>query len=180
MKKFVLLVLTLLISNSVFAYEYTFPFLNEIKESQSLIYNIETKEWKRIPVDFSKNSLSSKELVFTKYWSKGSGGYSEYELNSTEENFFVTSTYEFLDGTSLIAYNAHLLKFYQMDFINEKIVLKELTCEQVQKYFPNVELVKISDFKHNSITLKKPWFQSKTFMLITIQKQTFININSKT
>ena len=173
MKKFFLIAMFLLSVNSVFAYEYTAPFINEIKESQSLIYNTETSEWKRVSPNFDKSVLCDKEIVFTKYWSKGSGGYSEYENSITDEDFFVLSTYEFLDGSQLIGYNAHLLKFFKINFVNEKFVLAELSHDEVQKYFPDVKLVKISDFKHNAITLKKNWFKPQVYMLLNDTKTDF-------
>lgn len=149
----------LLCANGVFAYDYMPPVTNDVKDSQTISYSLEKHEWSRTPVD-------KEDIVFTKYMTKGSGGYSEYEHGQKQYEAGNGSTYEFLDGTNLIGYNVHSLKFYRLNFNGEKITSEELTPDEVQRYFPDVEIVRISQFKNNKIELKKPWFKAKNFMLL--------------
>lgn len=144
---------------SGYAYNYKLPVTNEVKDTQSVYYNMETKEW-------SRSQLNQEDLFFTKYMTKGSGGYSEYDTAQKQYDMGAGSTYEFLDGTSLIGYNAHTLKFYKFTFNGEKFEAQELTPTEVQSYFPDVVIVKISSFKNNKITVRKPWFKPASFMLL--------------
>ncbi len=171
MKKLIIVLTIFLFSNIVFAYEYKAPLINDIKDSQSVVYNKETQSWTKAAIDIKQENLNENEILFTKYTTKGSGGYSEYD--STDKQYDTNSTYEFLDENNLIAYNAHSLKFYKLNFNGEKITTQELTPSEIQKYFPDVELVKISEFKNNKIELKKPWFKQKTFMLVNDTKTDF-------
>ena len=41
-----------------------------------------------------------------------------------------------------------------------------LTDEQLKELFPNLEIIKVSQFQDNEITVKKPWFKDKTFLLV--------------
>ena len=83
------------------------------------------------------------------------------------------TTYEFLDGNKLIGYNAHKLKFYELTFSNQKINKKELSQEQVEQYFPDVDIIKISELKDNKLDIEKPWFKRKTFMLLNDTDEEF-------
>ena len=173
MKKIMTFLLFMLISGSALAYDYGAPVTNEIKDTQSVVYNSLTKEWFRVDENNTKDAPTPDEVVFTKYITKGSGGYSEYDTVDKQYEAGEGSTYEFLDGTELIAYNAHTLKFYKLDFDGEKITAKELTVDRVQKYFPDVKIVKISQFKNNKIELTKKWFKPKSFMLLNDTKTDF-------
>lgn len=166
MKKLISTFIVLLCANAVFAYEYKVPVTNDIKDSQSVIYNTESKEWTKAPADIGKDCAFDNKTVFTKFMTKGSGGFSEYETSQKQYEAGVGSTYEFLDGTNLIGYNSHTLKFYKLDYNGEKITAEELSAKDIQKYFPEVQIVKISDFKNNKIELTKPLFKKKTFMLL--------------
>lgn len=172
MKKIIAALVILLFANTAFAYNYTKPVTNDVKDTQSLKYNIKTKEWTKVQdtknetVQTPPNEINNDEIIFTKYVTKGSGGYSVYENNQKQYDAGSGTTYEFLDGTSLIGYNAHNLKFYRLDFDGEKITGKELTIPEIKQYFPDVQIVKISKFKNNKIELKKKWFKPETFMLV--------------
>lgn len=166
MKKLISAFIFFICANAAFAYEYKAPVTNDIKDSQSVVYDLQTKEWSKAPADVEKDCAFENKIIFTKFMTKGSGGFSEYETAQKQYEAGVGSTYEFLDGKELIGYNSHTLKFYKLDFNGEKIAATELTPNEVKKYFPDVEIVKISQFKNNKIELKKPWFKPKTFMLL--------------
>ena len=66
----------------------------------------------------------------------------------------------------MIGYNPYKLKFFELTFENDSFVKKVLTDEQIKELFPNVELVKISQFKKDEITLYKPFLKKKTFLFV--------------
>lgn len=159
MKKLLITLTLLLTACTAFAYDYPSYVKNDIKDGQTINYSIENKLWSR---DTMPN-----ETAFTKFMTKGSGGLSVFEQEQNQyEPGKDGTTYEFLAGSDLIGYNAHLLKFFKLNFDGEKISAEELSPQKVQALFPGVEIVKISDFKNNCIELKKPWFKKKTFMLL--------------
>lgn len=163
MKKIILLLALLTAGTNVWAYNYSPFILDAVNENQITNYSPATGKWSR--------NLKINDYVFTKHITHGSGGYSEYKFK--DKTYDTNSTYEFFYGGKLIGYNAHQLKFYEENFDGEKFTQRELTYEEVAELFPDVELVKISDFKDNTIDLELPVFQSKTFMLLNDTDQDF-------
>lgn len=157
MREFILLLALIFTFNGALAYEYNSVITdNAIKEDQQVEFCPIKKMWGR---EFAINNL-----LFTKHITHGSGGFSEYEL---KKKFYDTdTTYEFLYDNKLIGYNAHKLKFYNMEFNNDKFSNTELTEIQLKELFPNVEIIKVSQFKDNKISLKKHWLEKKTFLLV--------------
>lgn len=157
MKKIILFLALVFAVNGAIAYEYNYNIIdNAVKEDQQVEYCPIKKMWGR---DFTINSL-----VFTKHITHGSGGFSEYEMK--KKLYDTDTTYEFLCNTRLIGYNMHKLKFFNMEFQDGKFKNTELSDIQLKELFPNVEIIKVSQFKDNKITLDKPWFESKTFLLV--------------
>lgn len=157
MKRKILLALVLLLTcNAAFSYNYKADMLNGIKDGQKICYNPAKKSWSA--------ETTHCPVLFTKYITTGTGGFSELEYNNIR--FGINSTYEFLDGQKLIGYNAHTLKFYNITYDGKKIVSDILPEGEIKKYFPDVQIVKISHFNNGSITLEKPWFKRKTFLLL--------------
>lgn len=157
MKKIILLMMLALTMNSALAYEYNSAMIdNAVKEDQQIEFCPIKNMWGR---NFAINNL-----LFTKHITHGSGSFSEYELK--KKLYDTDTTYEFLYNNQLIGYNMHKLKFYNMEFENDKFKNTVLSDIQLKELFPNVEIVKVSQFKDNKITLDKPWFESKTFLLV--------------
>lgn len=157
MREFILLLAILLSVNGVSAYDYNKQMIdNAVKEDQQIEFCPIKNMWGK---DFAINNL-----LFTKHITHGSGSFSEYELK--KKLYDTDTTYEFLYNNQLIGYNMHKLKFYNLEFENDKFKNTILSDIQLKELFPNVEIVKVSQFKNNKITLNKPWFESKTFMLV--------------
>ena len=156
MKKVLLIILGLFIfSNISYAYTADPSVMNAIKDNQIIDYNPQTQRWSR--------NLGLHDYVFTKRMTIGSGGYTE--LVYKDKQYDINSTYEFLYYGKLIAYNGHLLKFFDLTFDGEKFVGKELTKEQVQTLFPDVTILPVSEFKDNEITIESPIFRKRAYML---------------
>lgn len=156
MKKLILLTAILFSINSAIGYTYNTAITNNnIKENQIINYCPETQNWQ---------TSCPNMISFTHYYTIGSGGYSEYELNG--KRYDTDTVYEFIYNNKLIGYNPYKLKFYNLTFKNDKFEKETLSEQQVQDLFPNVEIVKISQFKNNEITLYKPLFKTKTFLFL--------------
>lgn len=176
MKKILLLLLAFLSINCAYAeYQLCDVVTNMIDEGQQVGYIKETKKWTK--------DLSQADLIFTKHWSSGTGAYSFYtwenapedpnltgtaeELKAKKTPEFETGTnYEFLCQSRLIGCNIHKLQFYRLYFDGEKFSHEPLSDKRIKAHFPGVELVKVSQFKNNEITLYKPFFAKRTYMLI--------------
>ena len=138
------------------AYEINPAVLQNIKDLQIVDYNPSTRIWSR--------NLGLNDIVFTKHVTHGTGGYSEYKYNNNV--YDVDSTYEFLYGGRLLGYNAHTLKFFELTFDGEKFDHRDLTKEDVQYLFQDVEILPLSQFKDNEISVELPIFRKRTFMLL--------------
>lgn len=155
-KSFVLLTAIILSINATWAYNYNPVILNNgIKDNQIIKYCPKSGNW---------NEKCTDEMVFEHHYTIGSGGYSEYKFNG---NLYDTDTcYEFLSGNNLIGYNPYKLKFYYLKFQNNSFERTELTDSQIKDLFPNVEIVKLSQFNNDEITLYKPVLKKKAFLFI--------------
>jgi len=155
MKNLIILLSLLLFANSAFAYDYSATVKNSIDVNQRINYSPSAKIWAR--------NFNNKNINFVKHMTVGSGSFSEF-LNN--KKFYDTdTTYEFLNGNHLVGYNMHKLKFFELGF-DKKITRRELSEHEIQNLFPNVRIVKISQFKNNKIVLKKPRGVKRTYMLV--------------
>lgn len=163
MKKIFLFVALMLSLNSAMAYSYN-PIIvnNGVKDGQVVQYCPKAHAW-------NENCLDS--LNFTHHYTIGSGGYSEYELNG--KTYDTDSVYEFFYGNKLIGYNPYKLKFYDLTFENNSFKKVELSEQQVKELFPDLEIVKISQFENDKITLYKPYFKIKTFLFLNDTNREF-------
>ncbi len=176
MKKIVLLFIAFFMMNNAYAeYQLCDVVSNMIDEGQQVGYKTESKKWSR--------ELSDADLIFTKHWTTGSGGYSVYTLENAPEEAVTIGTaeelaakkkpeyetdtnYEFLCQSRLIGCNIHKLQFYRLYFDGTQFIRQPLSDKRIKAHFPGVELVKVSQFKNNEITLYKPFFEKRTYMLI--------------
>ena len=182
MKKIILLIIALLTINCAYAdhpadYRLNDMTSNIVDEGQQIGYKKETKKWSR--------DLSDADLIFTKHWTSGSGGYSVYtwenppeqlhevmsasekELYGDKKPEFETDTnFEFLCHKRLIGCNIHKLQFYRLHFDGTQFIRQPISDEKVRAHFPGAEIIKVSQFKDNEITVYKPFFAKKTYILI--------------
>ena len=165
MKKVAILLGIILSINSAFAYEYNKDLTdNIIKDEQQVQFCTDNQTWS---LDCNSNAEN-----FTKRITYGSGGFSIYEK---EKKLYDTdTTLEFLYNNKLLGYNTHKLKFYTLQFDNDKFEPKELSDEEIKAIFPDVEIVKVSQFdENNTITIKGGANTDKTIAIeytITIYK----------
>lgn len=157
MKRIIALIFVTLGINSALAYDYNSDIINnKIKDEQQVLYCQKDNTW-------GANCTDS-NFEFTKRITYGSGGYSLYEKD--KKIYDTDTTYEFIHNNKLIGYNSHKLKFYNLIFENDKFQPTELSVEELNELFPDVEIVKVSEFNNDEITLYKPFFKTKTILLV--------------
>lgn len=158
MKRFIICAILLLSSNAVIAYEYSSEFNDSIiKEEQQIKYCPNTQTW-------GNNCNDENAMEFIKRITYGSGGFSIFEKGKAL--YDTDTTLEFIKNNQLYGYNMHKLKFFNLNFANDKFDKTELSEEQIKELFPNIDIIKVSQFTNGELTLYKPLFKTITFMLI--------------
>lgn len=143
MKKLLLLAVLFLGVQAAFAIDF-----DSVKDNTQAVYFTQTKTW-------STGGMSDDRIVLTKKMSPGSGGYSEYYFSDGKVALPLTSNFEFIFDGRLIAVNNADLKYNEIVFEDDKFIEKSLSQEEVQKIFPDVEIIRISQFKTVKSKLKK-------------------------
>ncbi len=112
--------------------------------------------------------MADDRIVLTKKTSEGSGSYSEYYFGNDKLAFALKSNFEFIKDGKLIGVDNAGLKYYEItyDEKNKKFVEIPLCEKSLQKLFPKAEIIKISQFKNNEITVKKQLFKDKKILLL--------------
>lgn len=154
MKKFILFASVLLLTNCTFASDIT-PVLS----NHQVVYLPASKTW-------SEGAMADNRIVLSKKTSVGTGNYSVYYYPDNKEAIMLGSDYEFLHDGHLIACHNSDLKFFEVVYNKNKFEEQELSLEQVQSLFPDAEIIKISQFKDNKLTVYKPLFEKKDFLLL--------------
>lgn len=146
--------LTLLILFSVTLNAYSFDFVEN-----NVYYNLQTLKW-------STQRTTAKDIkLFYKLYPT-SGGYSEYYNNKGKLAIGPFSNKEFIYNGNLIGIDNGNLKLICYYYDNGFFRNKELDTATVNNLFPNAEIIKISQFQNNSITLYKKPFEQKQYLII--------------
>lgn len=146
--------LTLLILFSVTLNAYSFDFVEN-----NIYYNLQTLKW-------SSQRTTAKDIkLFYKLYPT-SGGYSEYYNNKGKLAIGPFSNKEFIYNGNLIGIDNGNLKLICYYYDNGFFRNKELDTATVNNLFPNAEIIKISQFQNNSITLYKKPFEQKQYLII--------------
>lgn len=128
-------------------------------ENYQAVYTPSSGTW-------SSGGMAEDRIVLTKKTSVGTGSYSEYYYSDGSLAASLNSNYEFLKEGMLIAVDNAKLKYSKVVYTDSKFEELPLTCEELKKIFPNAEIIKISQFKNNKITIKKGLFKEKTVLLV--------------
>lgn len=158
MKKTLILAAIIFLTGTTAVQAYDFTPVND---NQIIQYSPALKTWRDGMAPAEDN------ITFMKKTSAGTGSYSIY-YNSVNTNADqIGSNFEFitLDGR-LIACNNAALKFFELTVENGKLVEKKLSDEQIKEIFPNVEIIKISQFKDKKYTIGRKPFEKKEFLLL--------------
>lgn len=151
MKK-IFFTLIILISASLSANSFDFV-------ENSVYYNLQTQKW-----SLNRQTPKDVKLIYKMY--SASGGYSEYYNNRGKLAIGPFSNREFIDDGNLIGIdngNLKLIKYYYDNGYFRNSILDE---GYIGKLFPEIEIIKLSQFVNNEITIyKKPLEQKKILIL---------------
>lgn len=151
MKKIFFTIFTFLLVSSV---ANAFDFVDN-----SVFYNIQTQKW-----NTQQTSQKDIRLIYKMY--STSGGYSEYYNNKGKLAIGPFSNREFIDNGNLIGVDNGSLKLIKYYYSNGYFKIVELDDKYISSLFPDVELIKVSQFSDNEITLYKKPFEQKKFLII--------------
>lgn len=138
---------------------------SDIPINSKLYYNLDTGKWGAGQRGYT--------VEFVKQLTLGKNTYSEYI--SDDLHYEANSTKEFFYNGDLIGYNKNSLKFHRIYFADDKIQLDRLNEREVQAMFPDVEIIRISNFKDNYIKVKRSPFKAKTYLLYNDTNLMFYN-----
>lgn len=132
--------------------------LDPVYENDKVIYDTKTKCWSK--------EENKEGIILYKKTSSGTGSYSIYYYKCNKPAFQSGSNFEFIDDKKLIAVDNASLKYSKIIFDGSKFIQIPLEIEELKTIFPDVEIIKISRFKNNKLTIKKPLFKKKTVLLV--------------
>lgn len=132
--------------------------LDPVYENDKVIYDTKTKCWSK--------EENKEGIILYKKTSSGTGSYSIYYYKCDKPAFQSSSNFEFIDDKKLIAIDNASLKYSKIIFDGSKFIQIPLEIEELKTIFPDVEIIKISRFKNNKLTIKKPLFKKKTVLLV--------------
>ncbi|HIS54603.1 TPA: hypothetical protein IAA82_06590 [Candidatus Galligastranaerophilus gallistercoris] len=132
--------------------------LDPVYENDKVIYDTKTKCWSK--------EENKEGIILYKKTSSGTGSYSIYYYKCDKPAFQSSSNFEFIDDKKLIAVDNASLKYSKIIFDGSKFIQIPLEIEELKTIFPDVEIIKISRFKNNKLTIKKPLFEKKTVLLV--------------
>ena len=151
MKK-IFLTLIILISASLSANSFDFV-------ENSVYYNLQTQKWSA-----KRTTPKDIKLIYKMY--STSGGYSEYYNNRGKLAIGPFSNREFIDDGNLIGIDNGNLKLIKYYYDNGYFRNSILDGGYIGKLFPEIEIIKLSQFVNNEITIyKKPLEQKKILIL---------------
>ena len=166
MKKFLLVLIALFISiSSTMAFDF-------IHEKQNVYYNLANKKW-------STTQTSPKDIVLRYKMFENSGGFSEYYNNKGKLAIGPFSNSEFINNGDFIGVDNGNLKFIKYIYNNGYFKAVDLDEAYVQKLFPQIQIIKLSEFKNNEYTIYKTPMEKPTYLILNDTKQNFYKYEFK-
>lgn len=138
----------------------------------SVYYNLQTQKW-----SFNRQTPKDVKLIYKMY--SASGGYSEYYNNRGKLAIGPFSNREFIDNGNLIGIDNGNLKLIRYYYDNGYFRNISIDDDYTKKLFPDAEIVKVSEFKNNEITLYKRPFEQKKILILNDTKNSFYKYTFK-
>lgn len=156
-KTLILSAIMLLTTLGACAYDFT-----PVNDNQIIQYSPVLKTWSDDIMNPDENIAFMKKMTF------GTGGYSEFYNSDGTKAVLTGSNFEFitLDGRLIACHNAELKLFEMTVDEDGKLTEKELSEEQIKNLFPNVEIIKTSQFKDRKLSIAKRPFEKKEVLLL--------------
>lgn len=175
MKKifFTLMTIAFLSLNNIFAEE-----VQEISETQpnisQFIYNPYSETWRTGDVTEDSDVLLNKQLI------EGASSYTQFFYSDNTIAGTLNTDYEFIKNGKLYGINNNELKFYEIIFNGDYFEEIELNVEEVQKLFPDTEIIRLSQIdSDNKMWLSKPMFKKKDFLFINDSDKSYYKLTPK-
>ena len=165
MKKLILVLNVIFMAAVVNAAEYDYG----VKEA---CYNPQTSLW-------ATKKQTDNDICLTYRGYVGSGGFSEYRYQDGKLAIGPVTNIEFITEGNFIGINSHDLKFVKYLYNDGQVKSVFLTEEEVQKLYPDYEIVKISQFKDNELTISKKIFTKKKVLLLNDTRDSFYKYTYK-
>ena len=156
-----------LISTALSAYSFDY-----IQTKQSVYYNPQTTKW-----SITQTSAKDIRLIYKMF--VGSGGFSEYYNNKGKLAIGPFTNMEFINNGDFIGVDNANLKFVKYIYNNGYFKAIPLDEKYIQSLFPDAEIIKISQFKNNEITLYKKPLEKKQYLILNDTKQGFYKYSYK-
>ena len=172
MKKYLLILIILLISVGINLSANGATNFNIIEEDSQIIYEPSTNSW-------VKESTAEDAIILIKKDYDGTKMYSQYRDADERLVFALDSGCEFLYGNRLIVVNNNYLKYAEVIYDGEKFEEVYLTSEEIKSMFPEVNLVHMSEFIDNSLHYHKPYFKKQNILLYNDTDKCFYKLTCK-
>ena len=160
MKRFILCLVLLLATETV-----CFANLYEPKENDTLFYIKSSDSW---ILDENLNTSATEEdrIKLTKKIDYAAAAYSKYVDKNETEAFTLATDLEFLFNGDLISIDNNEMKFDKIILKENRFIKKALSDIELKALFPEYEIIKMSQFEHDKLTLKKKFFETKKILLV--------------
>lgn len=157
MKKFLFCLLTMVISSiSVYALSLEEEFIDADSE---VVYSISDSIWRR-------EKISDDDIVLKKTLIEGAGSYSIYNYEDESLAFALATPCELIRNGNLLIVDNNLLKYYKLIYDGQGFEQVILSAEEVQKLFPEADLLRTSFIESDDkIWIHKPFLKKKTILL---------------
>lgn len=163
--KTVVLFLILIFAPMLSGYSYE---LNGILNGDEVYYSPERDSW-------SNEVIYPDSITYVKKNSDGLGAYSIYFSDKGGVAFFLGSDYEFIKDGRLISSHNSQLNFYEVIYLKGSFSEVKLSEDEVRDLFPDLQMVKISDFKNNALRFRKKTDTLREFLIYNDTDKDFYN-----
>ena len=174
LKKFILFFFLSLISTPLVYSNEDINQSEDICNIHQAVYNPNTQSWTTNEVK------DDNEIILTKKIFEGASTYSQLFYPDERLALTLTSDFEFIKDGMLVGVDNNNLKFNQIIFNGEYFEEIPMTVQEVQKLFPNLEIIQLSliDSDHK-MWLSKPFFKKKDFLFINDSNKSYYKLTPR-
>ena len=174
LKKFILFFFLSLISTPLVYSNEDINQSEDICNIHQAVYNPNTQSWTTNEVK------DDNEIILTKKTFEGASTYSQLFYPDERLALTLTSDFEFIKDGMLVGVDNNNLKFNQIIFNGEYFEEIPMTVQEVQKLFPNLEIIQLSliDSDHK-MWLSKPFFKKKDFLFINDSNKSYYKLTPR-
>ena len=174
LKNFILFFFLFLLSTPLVYSNEDINQYEDICNIHQAVYNPNTQSWTTNEVK------DDNEIILTKKTFEGASTYSQLFYPDERLALTLTSDFEFIKDGILVGVDNNNLKFNQIIFNGEFFEEIPMTVQEVQKLFPNLEIIQLSliDSDHK-MWLSKPFFKKKDFLFINDSNKSYYKLTPR-